>query len=179
MSQCRTYRLDIGCGQKKREGFLGVDYTAYDGVDFVVDMETQKIPVPDNSVSQIYSSHFLEHLKDPVNVLVESARVAEDNALFELWTPYASCNSTLFYLHDRFYTEEIWRQHFILYERFCGVRWQLRTIHFIIPEDVVSVMSTQGVSLDFALRFYRNIATEFKIEARIKKDLDLKPTIPL
>ena len=33
------FRIDLGCGAAKKEGFTGVDIFPYPGVDFVADLE--------------------------------------------------------------------------------------------------------------------------------------------
>ncbi len=59
------YKLDLGCGPKKRAGYVGVDALPAPGVDYVIDIETEPLPFPDGSVSHVFSSHCPEHLKDP------------------------------------------------------------------------------------------------------------------
>lgn len=57
--------LDLGCGQSKREGFLGVDKYPAPGVDIVHDLFTQyPWPFESGSVDEAHSSHNLEHLDD-------------------------------------------------------------------------------------------------------------------
>jgi hypothetical protein len=55
-------KLDLGCGQNKAEGFLGVDFVAAEGVDIVVDLSRTPWPWDDASVEEVHCSHFLEHL---------------------------------------------------------------------------------------------------------------------
>jgi hypothetical protein len=55
-------RLDIGCGQNKQPGFVGIDYTAYPGVDIVWNVEQFPWPLKDESVLAAVSSHLVEHL---------------------------------------------------------------------------------------------------------------------
>jgi hypothetical protein len=76
-------KIDLGCGKTKRAGFLGIDRRNFDGVDGVTDLTqarwTFKQPMlgsvrlvesgdgayalPDQSVIEAVSSHFLEHLE--------------------------------------------------------------------------------------------------------------------
>jgi len=55
-------RLDIGCGQNKQSGFIGMDYAAYPDVDIVWNVEQFPWPLPDESVLLAVSSHLVEHL---------------------------------------------------------------------------------------------------------------------
>lgn len=54
-------KLDIGCGGNKKEGFIGVDMYKMNGVDVVADLR-KKWPWKDNSVDEVHSAHFIEHL---------------------------------------------------------------------------------------------------------------------
>ena len=55
-------KLDIGCGASKNPGFVGIDYTAYPGVDIVHDVESFPWPLPDECAAIAVSSHLVEHL---------------------------------------------------------------------------------------------------------------------
>lgn len=55
-------RIDLGCGQNKRDGFIGVDIAACEGVDVVHDLTVFPYPFADNSVDEVFSNHFIEHL---------------------------------------------------------------------------------------------------------------------
>lgn len=57
--QTALMKLDIGCGIFKRDGYTGVDIDPICHPDICAPMNS--IPLPDNSVSEIYSSHALEH----------------------------------------------------------------------------------------------------------------------
>ncbi len=55
-------KLDLACGQNKREGFLGVDKVKTEQVNQVVDLLRFPWPWKDASVEEAYSSHFVEHI---------------------------------------------------------------------------------------------------------------------
>lgn len=57
-------KLDIGCGKHKKEGFIGVDAIAFDGVDVVLNL-TDRWPWEDGSVEEIHASHVVEHFASP------------------------------------------------------------------------------------------------------------------
>lgn len=58
----QAIRLDIGCGNSKMPGFVGMDYFQYGNVDIVWDIERTPWPLPDNCVSTAIASHILEHV---------------------------------------------------------------------------------------------------------------------
>lgn len=55
-------RLDLGCGARKADGFTGVDLIQLPGVDQIVDLK-KTWPWKDESVSEVHSSHTIEHFK--------------------------------------------------------------------------------------------------------------------
>lgn len=58
-----TLKIDIGCGKNKRDGFIGVDAIAFEGVDVVLDIGNARWPWEDGSVDEVNCSHVVEHLK--------------------------------------------------------------------------------------------------------------------
>lgn len=55
-------KIDIGCGSKKREGFVGIDRIAFEGVDHVLEVGRSRWPLANGSVEEAHTSHFVEHL---------------------------------------------------------------------------------------------------------------------
>lgn len=55
-------RIDIGCGDKCKEGFLGVDIRKFPGVEYVCNAWELDKHLEPSSVSEITSRHFFEHL---------------------------------------------------------------------------------------------------------------------
>jgi Uncharacterized protein conserved in bacteria len=77
-------KLDFGCGPHKREGFKGVDATAFVGVDFVVDLTQTPWPWANESVAEAHASHFVEHL-------TALQRAAFCNELYRILVPGGTC----------------------------------------------------------------------------------------
>jgi hypothetical protein len=81
-------KLDLGCGQFLKEGFQGMDWADY-GQAIVWDAKNG-FPLPDNSVCELYTSHFLEHL-EPTEyhfVLHEIWRVCQNGAKITIKVPH-------------------------------------------------------------------------------------------
>lgn len=66
-------RLDIGCGKNKKEGFIGMDIIAFDGVDIIMNAGKSRWPYKDGTVDEVHASHFVEHLEP-----MERARFANE-----------------------------------------------------------------------------------------------------
>jgi SAM-dependent methyltransferase len=82
-------KLDLGCGPRKKDGYLGVDSTAFSGVDVVHDLTTPW-PWEDGSVEAVYSHHFVEHLTSDqrIHFWNELYRVLKDKGEASITTPY-------------------------------------------------------------------------------------------
>ena len=55
-------KIDLACGDRKKDGFVGVDIAPISGVDIVFDIQTYPWPFEDNSVDEVYCSHYMEHI---------------------------------------------------------------------------------------------------------------------
>ena len=86
-------RLDIGCGPNKREGFVGVDALPFDGkVDKVFDLRKTPWPWKSDSVDEVHSSHFIEHLTgaERIPFFNELYRVMRKDAKAQIIVPHWS-----------------------------------------------------------------------------------------
>ena len=101
-------KIDLGAGADKRPGYLGVDQLDLPGVDIVCNL-SEGIPLQDNSVEAVSSSHFLEHIADTVGLMEEIYRVCKPNALVEIKVPYfTSIGAFKDPTHVSFFTERTW-----------------------------------------------------------------------
>jgi len=104
--------LDLGCGQWRKSGHVGVDIRAdlaakyADGLYLLHDL-SKGIPFPDESADAILSSHCLEHFSfdDGERLLGECWRVLKRAAPLELWVPYGPLYA-LDPAHKSWYTED-------------------------------------------------------------------------
>ena len=175
-------RIDLGCGEAKREGFIGLDNQMAPGVDYVLDLTKDRFPFDDGSVDQVFSSHFLEHIAAPNHVFQEISRVCKDGAKIEFWTPYAFSNEAFLYGHETFLTEEPW-MHFCYSHRDTHLdllrgRWLLLKINYIVSPETEQEILNQGFSMDFAIRYFKSVITEFGVEIEFRRDLSVGPVVP-
>ena len=80
-------RLDIGCGKGTPEGWVGIDAIDF-GQKHVLDVR-KGIPYPDNSVDEVRSSHFVEHLTglERIAFFNDLYRVLKKDATAQIITP--------------------------------------------------------------------------------------------
>lgn len=81
-------RLDIACGEHKKEGYFGIDCQKLKGVDMVVDLERFPWPFPNNSVSEATCIHYIEHTKDLIKFMNEVYRILKPGSKFYVASPY-------------------------------------------------------------------------------------------
>lgn len=81
--------LDIGCGPRKRLGFMGADKYPALGVDLLCDLERGQLPFGNNTFDLVYANHVLEHIDNLEGLLVELARIMKPGARLQVSVPYA------------------------------------------------------------------------------------------
>lgn len=78
--------LDLGCGDKKVHGCVGVDVMG--SPDVLWDLNNVPYPFDSESCERVYMNSSLEHLYDPVVVLSEVHRLLKKDGVLILVLPY-------------------------------------------------------------------------------------------
>lgn len=83
-------RLDIGCGQNKQPGYIGMDSRRVPGVDIVHDITKTPWPLPANCVITSVMSHLWEHIPPwrTLAVMEEIHRISKPDAVVLLSGPF-------------------------------------------------------------------------------------------
>lgn len=81
-----TGKLDLGCGDNKREGFFGIDKFKTASTDAEMDLFSFPWPIESDSVDEVHCSNFFEHvpakLRKPFMEEVHRVLKAGKNATF-------------------------------------------------------------------------------------------------
>ena len=166
-------KLDIGCGNNKKQGFIGIDIYDGEGIDHVLDMEKDRLPFDDDSVDFVFSNHAFEHITAPQNILREIVRVCKHKAMVEIWTPYLKSNDAFLLGHDSFYNENIWKHICYLYDDFyfgdTKGRFELKYFQYILYPQIEKQLEKLNIPFVFALDHMFNIALEFAAVIEIDK----------
>ncbi|MFA5071762.1 MAG: methyltransferase domain-containing protein [Candidatus Pacearchaeota archaeon] len=82
-------KLNLGCGNDYREGYVNCDWTDKVKVDKIVNLE-KKLPFKDNSVDEIICFHVLEHVNNFIPLMHELYRISKKDAKIIIKTPFYS-----------------------------------------------------------------------------------------
>jgi hypothetical protein len=80
--------LDIGCGDKKIDGAIGLDVVGSTAADIVCDLTKFPWPLDENSFEEIHLNNVIEHLPDVVRTMEEIHRVSMHEAIVHIRTPH-------------------------------------------------------------------------------------------
>ena len=86
-------KLNLGCGNDIREGYLNVDISPHKGVDIVADLNETPYPIKDDTYDKIIAFFILEHLKDTEKCLKEWHRILKPGGKLIIKVPYDSSYS--------------------------------------------------------------------------------------
>lgn len=120
LQQSDSIIIELGCGPHKLPGSIGIDRLPLNGVDFVADLE-QGLPfLPDHSVDEVHSRHFLEHVEAFEFLMREVHRVLKPGGKQVAIVPHFS--------NPHYYSDSTHRRFFGLYsfDYFSKPETQLR-----------------------------------------------------
>lgn len=83
------FKINLGCGNKKKEGFIGVDKFPCDAVDKIADIE-KPLPFESSSVDEVWMDNVIEHIKDIPQLMKELHRICKNEAQITIITPHFS-----------------------------------------------------------------------------------------
>lgn len=98
-------KLNLGCGDDIRKGYVNIDVQDLEGVDLVADV--RDLPFEEGEVEEIVAQDLLEHFKNPVSVLKEWYRILKTNGIILIRVPdFEKCIDKEFIENTPFYRTE-------------------------------------------------------------------------
>lgn len=193
-------RINLGCGTKRIPGFVGVDIFEHPAVDCKMDALEYVRSLPDNSVSEVISRHFLEHLAPDVlrNLFLEIDRVLIPGGKIHLTVPHFS--------NPYFHSDPTHRQQFgvhyfsYLCEKSCFTRivpdyatipgWHLTKVRvgfrpyarlklmgwtLPMPSDILNrVVNFRTLGIALFERYFSGVCSIYEVEFWIEKKPEMK-----
>ena len=83
-------KLDFGCGQTKKPGYIGLDSFSTPDVDVVHNFNVFPYPFQNDTFDEIVCNSSLEHVDDFMKTVVELHRIAKPGALIKVACPHYS-----------------------------------------------------------------------------------------
>ena len=170
-------KLELGGGTSPREGYLNVDCRRdLRRVDIPFDLEQcmtgwdeAQLPIADESVSDVYSSHCLEHVANLDGVLWELARVCQNGATIEIRVPHYLHPDALCPSHKHVISENVvkgWCK-----RDFAGKRFDLVTSQAMRNPSVFDEARElhPGWKDDQIMRFVPGAAFELRYILRVRR----------
>ncbi len=80
-------KLNLGCGNDIREGYLNIDVVDYGG-NQIHDLNEYPYPFEDNTFDEVLASHILEHLNNFHDNISELYRILKPGGLLIVYAPF-------------------------------------------------------------------------------------------
>ena len=103
--------LDVGCGQNKFPGAIGIDANRLSHADVIHDLGSLPYPFRDNEFDEIVCRHVIEHVPDVMGFVSELHRICKPAGRIRIVTPH--------YSNPDWATDPTHRNHFNSYSFTC------------------------------------------------------------
>jgi len=90
-------KLNLGCGEKRKDGYLNVDL--YGSPDIRCDLSQFPWPFDSESADEVFSEHFLEHVLDYDQTILEMHRILKPKGTLHFKVPHFRNPMTPWHLH--------------------------------------------------------------------------------
>jgi len=173
--------LDLGCGNRKRIGYIGVDAVKLEGVDIVCNLE-EGFPFEDNIIDGIYSRFLFEHIANTIFLFQELYRICKNGAIIEFKVPYYQSVTQYkdpthkamimpemlrYFSDDKWYGSDYGIK---VTFRIIGVHYEyLRPCNILISKKLFFLWPITYPFLLFARRFFWNVVHSVTIEMEVVK----------
>lgn len=82
-------KLDLACGTNKvAPDFIGIDKRQLEGIDKVMDLEEYPWDIEDESVDEIFCSHYVQYTSDLIKFMDEVYRILKPGGTIKIVAPY-------------------------------------------------------------------------------------------
>src|SRR2546429_3059108 len=82
--------LDVGCGQNKYPGAIGIDFNPRTDADVIHDLGVVPYPFAENEFDEVVCRHVAEHVPDVMAFVTELYRITKPGGRINIVTPHYS-----------------------------------------------------------------------------------------
>ncbi|MCL5018846.1 MAG: class I SAM-dependent methyltransferase [Candidatus Pacearchaeota archaeon] len=110
--QRKMKKLNLGCGDDYKEGWINVDFRKNVKTEVIHDLNKIPYPFKENSIDLVYMRQVLEHVDRPINVLKELSRICKNGARIKIYVPHANSYAHISGIEHRgLFTEHTFSKH--------------------------------------------------------------------
>lgn len=80
--------LDLGCGNKKYPGAIGIDINPLTDADIIHDLNSVPYPFEDSFFDEVIVDNVIEHLHNVILIMEELSRISKQGATIKVIVPY-------------------------------------------------------------------------------------------
>src|SRR5215470_9382349 len=80
--------LDIGCGENKTPGAVGMDVNPNTAADVIHDLDDLPYPFANDSFDEVVARHVIEHVREPMAVMIELHRIVSAGGVVRVLAPH-------------------------------------------------------------------------------------------
>ena len=155
--------LDVGCGQNKFPGAIGIDANPRSHADVIHDLGVFPYPFANDEFDEIVCRHVIEHVPDVLGFVTELHRITKPGGRLKIVTPH--------YSNPDWATDPTHRNHFNSYSFTCFV--PTRT-----PFPFYTTAELKPVTTHVSLaNLWRAVGLEFFVNLDQRWPISLHPKI--
>ena len=150
-------KLNLGCGNKIKDGYVNIDKFDVYNIDIKHDLEKFPYPFENNSVEEILLSHVLEHIgQEPdifIKILKEFYRICKNEAIIHINVPHPRHDD---FISDPTHVRPITVLGLSLFDKSQNIKWEkngaantplalihninfkIESVNYLIEKDVMS-----------------------------------------
>ena len=141
--------LDVGCGQNKVTGAIGIDSNPRSHADVIHNLGNFPYPFANDHFDEVVCRHVIEHVPDVIGLITELHRITKAHGRLKIVTPH--------YTNPDWATDPTHRNHFNSYSFTCFIPSQT-------PFPFYTDIQLRPVSTYVSLaRLWRSLGIEFLV----------------
>jgi len=150
-------KLNLGCGNKKINGYIGVDFVKTKSTDIIHNLNYFPYPFEESSIDEMLVDNVLEHLDDLILTIEEFHRILKPGGIIKINVPYAKSDGAFKDpTHKHFFTEKTF-QYFTenyTYNYYSKARFKVNKIKLISWHNSTGQKIRNIIPLRSFLKFF-------------------------
>lgn len=182
-------RLNLGCGEKRKPGYINVD--KFGSPDILHDLETFPWPWEDNSVLEVMLHHVLEHLGEStavyLRIIKELYRICKAGAKIQIIVPHPRHDD---FLNDPTHVRVVTPDGLLLFSKKKNIEWingghansplglyldvdlEIESMNYVLDPVWAEKLNKREITEEYvnqAFRNFNNVVKEIKMVLKVVK----------